>query len=49
MRGGGGAARLIAFHHDPDHTDADLDRIAEELGRALPGSQVAQEGMVLHL
>jgi phosphoribosyl 1,2-cyclic phosphodiesterase len=43
-----GAGRLIAFHHDPDHDDAALDRIAEELGRALPGSQVAQEGMVLY-
>ncbi len=43
-----GVRQLIAFHHDPDHTDADLDRIAEELGRALPGSKVAQEGMVLH-
>jgi phosphoribosyl 1,2-cyclic phosphodiesterase len=44
-----GVPRLIAFHHDPDHTDADLDRVAAELARALPGSQVAQEGMVLHL
>ncbi len=43
-----GVERLIAFHHDPDHDDAALDRIAEELGRALPGSQVAQEGLVLH-
>jgi phosphoribosyl 1,2-cyclic phosphodiesterase len=43
-----GAGRLIAFHHDPDHDDAALDRIAEALGRALPGSRVAQEGMVLH-
>ena len=43
-----GAERLIAFHHDPDHDDAALDRIAEELGRALPGSRVAQEGLVLH-
>jgi phosphoribosyl 1,2-cyclic phosphodiesterase len=43
-----GVRHLIAFHHDPDHSDADLDRIAVELGRALPGSQVAQEGMVLH-
>jgi phosphoribosyl 1,2-cyclic phosphodiesterase len=42
-----GVGHLIAFHHDPDHSDADLDRIAVELGRALPGSQVAQEGMVL--
>jgi phosphoribosyl 1,2-cyclic phosphodiesterase len=42
-----GAGDLIAFHHDPDHSDADLDRIADELARARPGSQVAREGMVL--
>ncbi|MGH6944343.1 MAG: MBL fold metallo-hydrolase [Geminicoccaceae bacterium] len=42
-----GAERLIAFHHDPDHTDADLDRIAEQLERTRPGSLVAKEGLVL--
>jgi phosphoribosyl 1,2-cyclic phosphodiesterase len=42
-----GAGDLIAFHHDPDHSDADLDRIAAELARARPGSKVAREGMVL--
>jgi phosphoribosyl 1,2-cyclic phosphodiesterase len=42
-----GAGDLIAFHHDPDHSDADLDRIAAELAHARPGSRVAQEGMVL--
>ena len=42
-----GAARLVAFHHDPDHTDADLDRIAAGLERALPGSKVAAEGLIL--
>ena len=42
-----GAGDLIAFHHDPDHSDADLDRIADELARARPGSKVAREGMVL--
>ncbi len=43
-----GAGRLIAFHHDPDHDDATLDRIAAELAEAYPGSEVAKEGMVLH-
>jgi hypothetical protein len=38
---------LVAFHHDPDHTDADLDRIAEQLERARPGSKVASEGLIL--
>jgi phosphoribosyl 1,2-cyclic phosphodiesterase len=42
-----GAARLVAFHHDPDHTDADLDRIAAKLEQALPGSKVAAEGLIL--
>jgi phosphoribosyl 1,2-cyclic phosphodiesterase len=41
------AGRLIAFHHDPDHTDADLDRIAEDMARVRPGSLVASEGLVL--
>ena len=42
-----GADRLVAFHHDPDHTDADLDRIAEQLEAARPGSKVASEGLIL--
>lgn len=43
-----GAGRLIAFHHDPDHDDAALDRMAAELAEARPGSEVAKEGMVLY-
>lgn len=42
-----GAGTLIAFHHDPDHTDADLDRMAEDMARVRPGSVVASEGLVL--
>ena len=42
-----GAERLVAFHHDPDHDDADLDRIAEQLDRGRPGSVMAREGLVL--
>lgn len=42
-----GAGRLVAFHHDPDHTDLDLDRIAAELEQARPGSRMAIEGLVL--
>ena len=41
------AERLVAFHHDPDHDDADLDRIAEQLDRGRPGSVMAREGLVL--
>ena len=44
-----GARRLLAFHHDPDHDDDQLDRIAVELDAALPGSMVAREGMQLEL
>jgi phosphoribosyl 1,2-cyclic phosphodiesterase len=43
-----GARQLIAFHHDPDHSDEDLDRIGNALGKARPGSRVAREGLVLH-
>jgi phosphoribosyl 1,2-cyclic phosphodiesterase len=42
-----GAGPLIAFHHDPEHSDADLDRIAAALAEAWPGSRVAAEGLVL--
>lgn len=44
-----GAARLATFHHDPCRDDAALDRIAEELERALPGSLVAREGVEILL
>ena len=43
-----GAQTLIAFHHDPDHDDAQLDRMAEEMDGVRPGSIVAREGQVLH-
>lgn len=42
-----GAKTFVAFHHDPDHDDDFMDRVAEELAAARPGSLVAQEGMVL--
>ena len=42
-----GAGTLVTFHHDPDHDDDALDRIAAELERARPGSVVAREGLVL--
>ncbi|MFO1072309.1 MAG: MBL fold metallo-hydrolase [Geminicoccaceae bacterium] len=44
-----GAARLVAFHHDPDHDDAALDGIDAELRAARPGSLVAREGMAIDL
>jgi phosphoribosyl 1,2-cyclic phosphodiesterase len=42
-----GAKLFVAFHHDPNHGDATMDRIAEELARARPGSIVAREGLIL--
>lgn len=44
-----GASRLVAFHHDPDHDDDELDRIAAELEQTRPGSLVAREGLVIDL
>jgi phosphoribosyl 1,2-cyclic phosphodiesterase len=42
-----GAKRMVVFHHDPDHDDDTLDAIAREVDKALPGSVVAHEGLVL--
>src|SRR5438105_3763864 len=42
-----GAKRMVVFHHDPDHDDDMLDGIAREVEKALPGSLVALEGLVL--
>jgi phosphoribosyl 1,2-cyclic phosphodiesterase len=42
-----GAKRLVVFHHDPEHDDDMLDGIAREVEKALPGSVVAREGLVL--
>ncbi len=38
---------LVIFHHDPDHDDAFMDRVAAEAAAARPGTIVAQEGLVL--
>lgn len=43
-----GVGRLVAFHHDPEHDDDALDRIAAALVRARPGSRVAHEGLILY-
>lgn len=44
-----GVGRLVVFHHNPDHDDDALDRIAAEVEAALPGSILAREGLVLSL
>ncbi len=38
---------LVLFHHDPDHDDAFMDQVANELEAERFGSIVAREGMVL--
>jgi phosphoribosyl 1,2-cyclic phosphodiesterase len=43
------AKTLAIFHHDPDHTDDVLDRVAAEAAAVLPGTVVAAEGMTLQL
>ncbi|HTT80638.1 MAG TPA: MBL fold metallo-hydrolase [Stellaceae bacterium] len=40
---------LVIFHHDPDHDDDFMDRVATEADRVRPGTLVAREGMVLNL
>jgi phosphoribosyl 1,2-cyclic phosphodiesterase len=42
-----GVKTLVVFHHDPDHDDAFMDRIAAAVEQARPGSLVAREGMTL--
>jgi len=43
------AARLAIFHHDPDHDDAFMDRIAAEAEARRPGTIVAREGLTIAL
>ena len=40
---------FIAFHHDPGHNDAFMDRLAGSLSAKRPGSLVAKEGMTIDL
>lgn len=39
----------VPFHHDPNHDDDFMDRVADEAAAARPGTIVAKEGDVLHL
>ncbi len=43
----GNVGRLVIFHHDPDHNDAFMDRVATEAAAARAGTIVAREGLVL--
>ena len=42
-----GVKQFVAFHHEPSHDDAAMDKIARELKKILPTARVAREGMVL--
>jgi phosphoribosyl 1,2-cyclic phosphodiesterase len=44
-----GVRRLVLFHHDPARSDDMLDKIADAASRAMPGTLVAREGLVLTL
>jgi phosphoribosyl 1,2-cyclic phosphodiesterase len=43
------AKQLILFHHDPDHGDQTMDRIAADAAKMRPGTIVAHEGLTLHI
>ncbi len=42
-----GVKQLVIFHHEPTHSDEDLDRIEEQVQAAFPNAVLAREGMVL--
>ena len=44
-----GVKQLILFHHDPSHTDDDLDAIAQEAVLEFPATSVAREGLAIEL
>jgi phosphoribosyl 1,2-cyclic phosphodiesterase len=44
-----GVKQLILFHHDPSHTDDDLDAIAQEAVLQFPATIVAREGLAIDL
>ena len=43
----GRVGRYVIFHHAPEHTDDDMDRIAERAQKTFGSTVVAQEGRVL--
>jgi len=44
-----GAKQLAIFHHDPDHDDAFMDRVASEASALWSGAFVAKEGQSITL
>lgn len=41
------AKTLVIFHHDPDHDDEFMDKIATKATKTRPGTLVAREGQVV--
>jgi phosphoribosyl 1,2-cyclic phosphodiesterase len=39
--------QFVIYHHDPDHDDAHMDKVAKAAAKRRPGTVVAKEGMVL--
>lgn len=44
-----GVETLCLFHHDPEHDDAAMDRIAEASAKMRKGTIVAREGMMIDI
>jgi len=44
-----GAKELVLFHHDPDHTDAIIDKVVHEARNYYPKVRAAAEGMEINL
>jgi phosphoribosyl 1,2-cyclic phosphodiesterase len=44
-----GVKQLVLFHHDPQHDDAFMDRVAEQAKQVYANTLVAQEGMAIQL
>jgi phosphoribosyl 1,2-cyclic phosphodiesterase len=44
-----GAKELVLFHHDPDHTDAVIDKVVTEARNYYPKVRAASEGMQIQL
>lgn len=43
-----GVKRVVLYHHDPNHDDDFMDRIAREADAQRPGTVVAREGLALY-
>jgi ribonuclease BN (tRNA processing enzyme) len=44
-----GAKELILYHHDPDHTDAIVDKVVADARNYYPSVRAAAEGMIIRL